>query len=113
MDGAKAGTSGGNTLSGSRTAPLKPKPGLNGAPGASANVSPKQSLDGAPDLNFQLQSTSLAGRWERLPDAAASRSPFQCSRPADSSLNCLPGLRRSPSFRLLCRTGRRVQSAPA
>src|SRR5947208_13126479 len=32
MDGAKARTSGGKTLSSRRTAPLKPKPGLSGPP---------------------------------------------------------------------------------
>src|ERR1700686_838841 len=32
MDGTKTRTSGGNTLSSRRTAPLKPKPGLSGPP---------------------------------------------------------------------------------
>ncbi len=32
VDGTKTRTSGGNTLSSRRTAPLKPKPGLNGPP---------------------------------------------------------------------------------
>ena len=49
-DGAKTRTGGGKTFAGGRAAPLKPKAGLNGAPGPAGHVSvnaPAQDIKNA------------------------------------------------------------------